>query len=264
MLQSRFKISKMDCPSEENLIRIKLRDIQGIRFLDFDLENRELKVVHEEEVKESLTQLLQSLNLGSTWLESFPTVGEIQNPETDQRRLLWTVLGINFLFFILESLFGFFSGSMGLLADSLDMLADAIVYGLSLLAVGAQIARQKQVALAAGVFQALLAVLGFMEIIRRFLGNENLPDFLTMIWVSVLALGANGYCLYLLQKSRSTAAHMKASMIFTSNDVIINLGVIVAGILVLWLDSRIPDLIIGAIVFVLVVVGAIRILKLAR
>ena len=57
---------------------------------------------------------------------------------------------------------------------------------------------------------------------------------------------------------------MQASMIFTSNDIIINLGVITAGVLVLWLDSSLPDLIVGAIVFVIVTLGAVRILRLAR
>ena len=59
-------------------------------------------------------------------------------------------------------------------------------------------------------------------------------------------------------------AHMKASMIFTSNDVIINTGVIVAGVLVLLTQSKYPDLIIGAIVFLIVVRGAFRILKLGK
>src|SRR5690606_16753352 len=71
--------------------------------------------------------------------------------------------------------------------------------------------------------------------------------------------------LVLLQKSKSKEeAHMKASMIFTSNDVIINLGVITAGLLVNWLNSNKPDLIIGTIVFVLVIQGAVRILKLGK
>lgn len=97
---------------------------------------------------------------------------------------------------------------------------------------------------------------------RRFFGAEKLPDFETMIIVSIFALIANGVCLYLLQKSKSKEeAHMKASMIFTSNDVIINLGVITAGVLVNWLNSNKPDLIIGTIVFGLVIQGAIRILK---
>jgi Co/Zn/Cd efflux system component len=86
-----------------------------------------------------------------------------------------------------------------------------------------------------------------------------------MIVVSALALMANAYCLYLLQKSKSKEeAHMKASLIFTSNDVIINLGVIAAGLLVNWLNSGMPDLVIGSIVFLLVINGALRILKLGN
>lgn len=85
-----------------------------------------------------------------------------------------------------------------------------------------------------------------------------------MIIVSIFALIANGICLYLLQKSKSNEAHMRASMIFTSNDIIINLGVIVAGVLVHWLNTGLPDLIIGIIVFGLVIQGAFRILKLSK
>jgi Co/Zn/Cd efflux system component len=65
-------------------------------------------------------------------------------------------------------------------------------------------------------------------------------------------------------KSKSNEAHMRASMIFTSNDIIINLGVILAGVLVLWFNSSLPDLIVGSAVFILVMVGASRILKLAK
>ena len=117
----------------------------------------------------------------------------------------------------------------------------------------------------AGYFQIILAIIGFVEVLRRFFGDEKLPDFSTMIVVSIFALIANGICLYILQKSKSKEeAHMKASMIFTSNDVIINLGVIIAGILVHYLSSNKPDLIIGTIVFVLVIQGAFRILKLSK
>jgi Co/Zn/Cd efflux system component len=174
------------------------------------------------------------------------------------------VLIINFLFFGLEMLFGIFSGSMGLIADSLDMLADSVVYALALIAVGGTIALKNNIARFAGYFQVLLAIVGFVEVIRRFMGIEAMPDFKTMIVVSVLALIANVFCLYLLQKNKSKEAHMQASMIFTSNDVIINSGVIVAGLLVNWLNSSYPDLIIGALVFLIVAKGAYRILKLAK
>lgn len=93
----------------------------------------------------------------------------------------------------------------------------------------------------------------------------SLPDFSIMIVVSVFALIANGICLYILQKSKSKEeAHMKASMIFTSNDVIINLGVVIAGILVNLFSSSTPDLIVGTLVFILVIKGAFRILKLGK
>src|SRR3546814_8293599 len=61
---------------------------------------------------------------------------------------------------------------------------------------------------------------GALPIFRRFIGVESMPDFQTMIIVSSLALIANVICLYLLQKNKSKEAHMQASMIFTSNDVI--------------------------------------------
>ncbi len=253
----------MDCPSEENLIRMKVSDFD-IAKLEFDIDKRTLFVYHTFEIS-PIEHALVELNLGSKRIATVPTEPiEKEEDTSKQRNLLWAVLIINFIFFGVESLTGFLSNSMGLLADSLDMLADASVYGLSLFAVGGTYLRKKRIAKAAGYFQITLAFIGFSEVVRRFLGIEQIPDFKTMIVVSILALVANGICLFLLQKSKSTEAHMKASMIFTSNDVIINLGVITAGVLVNWFSSNKPDLIIGTIVFLLVLQGAFRILKLAK
>ena len=83
-----------------------------------------------------------------------------------------------------------------------------------------------------------------------------------MIGVSLVALAANAICLVLLARHRHGGAHMKASWIFTSTDVLANLGVIVAGALVVWTGSRLPDLAIGTAVGVLVLGGAVRILRL--
>lgn len=264
MEKSIFEITKMDCPSEENLIRMKLGEILSIKNLDFDIPNRQLTVFHEGEI-ERIEQSIIELNLGGKRQSTEKTEQINFEEDTSQRKLLWTVLFINFAFFIIEMTTGLLSKSMGLVADSLDMLADSFVYGISLLAVGTTIIRKKQIAKIAGYFQIILAIVGFVEVLRRFLSAEELPNFSTMIIISILALIANGLCLYLLQQSKSKEeVHMKASMIFTSNDVIINLGVIIAGVLVNWLNSNQPDLIIGTIVFVLVIQGAFRILKLSR
>lgn len=259
-----FEISKMDCPSEENLIRIKLDGMDSIKNLDFDLAHRKLTVYHSGETV-LIEKSLVSLNLGSKIISTAKSEETEFAGQADQRKLLWTLLIINFSFFIIELTTGLLSKSMGLVADSLDMLADSFVYGISLLAVGRSITRKKTVARIAGYFQITLAAIGFIEIIRRFIGAEKMPDFTTMIVVSALALVANAYCLYLLQKSKSKdEAHMKASLIFTSNDIIINIGVIAAGLLVLWLNSGIPDLVIGTIVFGLVIQGAFRILNVSK
>lgn len=264
MNKTTFQISKMDCPSEENLIRLKLEGLENIKHLDFDIPNRKLNVFHHESSQE-IESLLSELKLGSEKINTEEAEQTDFEENNNQKKLLWIVLSINFAFFVIEILFGWISKSMGLVADSLDMLADSYVYGISLLAVGKSLIKKKQIAKLAGYFQITLAVIGFIEVIRRFILSESLPHFSTMIVVSIFALIANGICLYLLQKSKSKEeAHMKASMIFTSNDVIINLGVILAGISVNYFQSNKPDLIIGTIVFVLVLQGAMRILKLGK
>jgi Co/Zn/Cd efflux system component len=264
MKKSTFRISKMDCPSEENLIRMKLEGIEGLHEMEFDIPNRKLHVFHKAD-ETDIEESLNALNLNSQRLSTEDTDRTDFSIQTHQKKLLWIVLAINFSFFVIEMTTGLISRSMGLVADSLDMLADSVVYGLSLLAVGGSILIKKRIATAAGYFQLLLAAIGFAEVVRRFIVSVELPDFTIMIYVSLAALIGNAACLYLLQKSKGKEeAHMQASMIFTSNDIIINAGVIVAGLLVNWLKSGLPDLIIGSIVFVLVIRGAVRILKLGK
>lgn len=266
LYKSEFVIPKMDCPCEENLIRMKLDGMDLVISLNFDLAKRTLTVIHNGDV-EPVKKRLEELGLGSRLTKTVQYEQAVQTEESDtrkQHKVLWSVLVINFVFFILEVSTGIISESMGLIADSLDMLADALVYGMSLMVVGATVFRKKRVAKLSGYLQIGLALWGLTEVVRRFIGFETLPDFRTMIVISLLALTANSICLWLLQRTKSEEAHMRASVIFSANDVIINLGVISAGLLVWWLNSGIPDLIIGIAVFLIVIRGAIRILKLAK
>lgn len=256
----------MDCASEEQMIRMKLEGNPDIQHLSFDIPHRILIVLHEG-TPDVLLKSINTLNLGSTLMESVKQEGLTATGTEEpgiQRKLLWSVLLINFGCFVLEITTGLISRSMGLVADSLDMLADALVYGLALVAIGSSMHRKKNIAKAAGFFQLTLAILGFAEVIRRFVGSDVPPAFTTMIVISLIALTGNALTLWLLQKSKSSEPHMKASMIFTSNDVIINLGVILAGSLVYFTDSNKPDLVVGSIVFLIVTRGAFRILQLGK
>ncbi|MGK7392858.1 MAG: cation transporter [Candidatus Cyclobacteriaceae bacterium M2_1C_046] len=264
MNKSTFIIKDMDCPSEEQMIRMKLQLLGQVKHLNFNIPERTVEVYHEGEMDKVL-QEIRSLKLNESLKETIYEDPPLAVPdEKGQRKILWWVLAINFSFFILEMVTGWVSKSMGLVADSLDMLADSIVYGLSLFAVGAAISRKKKVAAISGYFQMGLAILGFGEVIRRFFSQTEIPSFQLMIIISFLALLANITSLWLINKAKSTEAHMQASAIFTSNDIIVNGGVIIAGVLVYMLNSKWPDLVVGGIVFGFVMRGAIKIISLSK
>src|SRR5690606_22217276 len=187
--KTEFNIAKMDCLSEEQLIRMKLQDFEGIKSLQFDIPNRKLQVYHEGNA-EHLLAVLESLNLNTTLIatQEDTTPMTQSNSQHEQKKLLWTVLIINFVFFAIAMGYGFLSNSMGLVADSLDMLADSMVYALALCAVGGSIAFKSNIAKFAGYFQIRLALVGFGEVVRRVGGIEEGPDCKTMSVVSVLAL----------------------------------------------------------------------------
>ena len=180
-----------------------------------------------------------------------------------ERKTLIILSVINAVMFLTEMVLGILAESTGLIADSLDMLADAGVYGISLYVVGKGIARQSQAARISGVLQIVLGVGVFVEVLRRLLfGSE--PESLLIMTVGAVALLANIYCLFLISKHRDAGVHMRASWIFSVNDVVANLGVIISGALVWVIGSRFPDLVIGAIISAVVIQGGFKILAEAR
>jgi len=260
--RSVFLVRLMDCAAEEALVRAKLEGLAAVRALDVDLAAREVDVFHDG-APVLIERALLELRLGVTLLRSEP-VDAVEAGRPVQSGVLRAVLAINAVFFLLEAAFGLLARSMGLLADSLDMLADACVYGFSLVAVHGTIGAKKRIARLSGYGQLALAALGILEVLRRATVSGGLPDDRTMVVVAALALGANVWTLVLLRRAKSGEAHMRASVIVTSNDVIVNLGVIAAGVLVGLTGSGIPDLVVGAAVFAVVARGAFRILALAR
>jgi len=258
----------MDCPSEERIIRMKLEKFSGIKIVQFAIPERKVTIFHLED-PQAILESLHELNLDSTIISSEDEVSltdsiTIADSSSKERKTLFIVLFINLLFFIFELFTGYVSYSLGLTADSLDMLADSNVYGLALFAAGRRPVFFKKLATRfAGIVQFILAVIGLIEVIRRFTGFEHNPDFIMMMGVSFLAMIANAICLVLLTKNASSESHMQASVIFTSNDILINGAVIVSGFFVWLIKSQYPDLIVGAIVFIIVARGAWRILKLA-
>jgi Co/Zn/Cd efflux system component len=258
-----FAVPKMDCPSEERLVRLALEGAEGVAELRFDLQARTLTVLHAGDPAPLLARLAP-LGLGAAVAGSAAAApGEASAPagEALEARTLRLLLALNGAMFAVELAAGWLAESTGLVADSLDMLADAMVYGLALLAVGRAGPAKLRAAHLSGLFQALLAAGVLADVARRLLLGSA-PEPPAMIGVSALALAVNAACLLLIARHRHGGAHMRASWIFSTNDVIANLGVIAAGALVAWTGSRLPDLAIGTAVALLVLAGAVRILRL--
>ena len=189
--------------------------------------------------------------------------GDIEIKNRAESKVLWQLLAINAVMFLVEFVIGWLAQSTGLIADSLDMLADAGVYGIGLYAVGRTLRAKTHAASISGVLQLALAALVVVDVIRRyFVGSE--PFGILMMGISLVALVANLACLALLSKHRDGEVHMRASWIFSTNDVLANLGVIIAGALVYYTGSRTPDFVIGLVIALVVARGGVQILREAR
>lgn len=265
---SEYRVPKMDCPSDEGMIRMALDGIEPRVLLKFDTPNRKVRVFHSDNA-ETIEERLRALGLGATRETTTPVAeeevvqaraAEESTAQVEAGILKW-LLAINGVMFVLELTVGWLAQSTGLIADSLDMFADAAVYGVALYAVGHSVQRKLRAAHLSGWLQVVLAVGALSEVLRRFVfGSE--PVSTLMMGFGLIALVANALCLMLIAKSKDEGAHMKASWIFSANDVIANVGVILAGVLVAATGSRYPDLVIGLIIAIIVFIGAQRILKL--
>ena len=264
-IKTLFKVPKMDCPSEEQMIRMTLEALP-IQSLNFDLQNRLLTVQHTTEpniVLEKLMPLGYGAEIQSNSFSDTDDVELISEKEknTLERNVLHWLLILNGVMFVVEIITGLLANSAGLLADALDMFADAAVYVVALYAVGKATEYKLKSARLASFVELALAFGAIGRVCYQVYNNAQ-PEADMMIWISILALMVNVSCLYLISKRRHDGAHMKASYIFSANDVIANIGVIIAGILVAWTASPIPDWIIGLLIAFLVLSGALRILKL--
>ena len=188
---------------------------------------------------------------------------EVEIKDRSESKVLVILLLINAVMFLVEFGVGWWAQSTALIADAMDMLADAMVYGVGLYAVGKAASAKLHAATLSGWLQAGIGLLVIVDVVRRFIyGSE--PASILMMGMGVIALIANVICLILISKHRKGEVHMRASWIFSKNDVIANLGVILAGVLVGWTGSRLPDLIIGLVVALIVFRGGILILQDAR
>lgn len=167
------------------------------------------------------------------------------------------------MMFVVEVTAGLLANSTGLLADGLDMLADASAYAIALTAIGRSGRFKANAATLSGVLLLILGLGVIIDAVRRIISGE-LPEGLWMIGIAAAALAVNATVLRLLSKERNQEVHMRTTWIFTRADVVANTALILAGIAVVLTGIRYFDLIVGIGIGLYVVKEAIEILSEAR
>lgn len=177
-----------------------------------------------------------------------------------QVKVLKVVLVINALMFLVEFTTGWFARSTALLGDSLDMLGDAFVYGVSLYVIGKNERWGTSVSLIKGSIMAIFGVGVILDAIRRFM-TPGLPVATTMGAIGALALVANVICAALLLRHRNDDLNMQSTWLCSRNDVLANIGVLLAAAAVSATQSKYPDLLVGVCIAALVLRSAFHVLK---
>lgn len=180
-----------------------------------------------------------------------------------QSGVLYAVLGINATMFVVILAAAWYSMSSALLSDSLDNLGDALAYGLSLFAVSRGAAVKARVALFKGALIFLAACAVAAQILYKLI-EPTVPVFEVMGGFALLALAANGLCLFLLTRHRHDDVNMSSVWECSRNDVVANLAVLVAAAAV-WLSaSGWPDLLVAAALVIFLMRSALGVIATAR
>ena len=170
--------------------------------------------------------------------------GELGAIRSRHGRVLWAVLAVNAIMFVVEFGAGLVSGSSALLADSLDMLGDSLVYGFSLFVVHRSLTWRARAALLKGAIMALFGVAVFVEVAFK-LRTATPPAVPTMAAIGTLALAANTLCFSLLWRHRADDINLRSTWLCSRNDLVANAAVLAAAALVAWSGSRWPDIFVG-------------------
>jgi Co/Zn/Cd efflux system component len=180
-----------------------------------------------------------------------------------QRRVLQAVLAINATMFLLELAAGLLTGSTSVLADSLDMFGDAVVYASSLYVLSQGARSRARVATLKGTIMVLFGVGVLAEAVAKAVSGR-VPVAEGMGLVGAAALVANLVCLALLLRHREDDINMRSTWICSRNDIIANVGVLAAAAAVALSGSRWPDVLVGAAIAGLFLWSAFGILREAR
>lgn len=167
---------------------------------------------------------------------------------------------INLGMFFIEAIYGWLSESRALFADSLDMLGDSILLGSSFFVVQRSEKCRTWLSLIKGLVMGGFSFFILASVVYRYL-YPGLPEASTMGIIGAVALAANLFCAFLIYRYRSDDINMKSVWLCTRNDVLANLGILVAAWGVAFTHSFWPDLVVGTLISILIFRSSLNIIQ---
>ena len=182
-------------------------------------------------------------------------LGDLTHATPTYRRALWTVMMLNVVYGTVEIGGGFLASSQGLKADALDFLGDGTITLLGLLAIGWGKSWRAWAALVQGVFLAIMGAGVLTATIYRIFVLQ-LPQAELMGVFGIGALAVNVLSAVILMKHRTGDASVQAVWLFSRNDALGNVAILVAAAFVWFTATPWPDLIVAAMIAGLFLQGA--------
>ena len=186
----------------------------------------------------------------------------VPKTHAERRALTWALV-LNLALSAALVTAGLMADSSALVANALDNASDAAVYAISLFAVTHGQRWKIRAATASGVMLLIVAAGVLLDVARRFIEGPE-PAGPIIIGMSVVAAAVNILCLRLLHANRKDDVNLRAAWTFSINDLVANLGVFAAGVLVYWLGRAWPDLLVGFAIAAVAAKGGVDILRDAR
>jgi len=179
-----------------------------------------------------------------------------------QSKTLKIVLLINIVLFCLTAFYGWSANSTGLMSESIDDFGDAVTYALSLYVIYKSNQMKAKVAFVKGCLILLGALFVLSQVVLHVLDN-TVPIFETMGAVAFIALLLNFTCFFLLTRYREQDINMSSVWECSRNDILNNVSIIVASVLVWLTNLGWADIAVGLVLSLLLLKSSFKVLKSA-
>jgi cation transport ATPase len=251
---TRYRVTGMDCPACAAKIEQAVRSV-GLDDVRVSIATQ-IMTLRAADPKSELPRVERAVSeigyrldrIAEADVDRHAERGQVpdrQNHITPQyKRALWIVILLNVGYGIIEIIGGFIAGSQALKADALDFLGDGLITFLGVLAIGWSVAWRARSALIQGVFLGVLG-LGLLAstIYRVFIVNQPVAELMGAL--GLVALVVNVLAAVVLIPHRTGDANVRAVWLFSRNDAIGNVAVVIAAVLVAWTDTAWPDLVVA-------------------